>query len=1329
MPLLDRIQERAAEVGRRFSVGTRGGGHHSPSPPCNSKRYSLDHQKGSALSSSAAGGGNSSGTSSGAGTVCGSMVAALLSSAASTLTQVGCVGGEMGNKPASSTAQQQQQHNTDNTTTAAQQRQQHAGESGSEDTELEVELPPPMRVMDEPLMAAAANPSTEGASSNSSSSGGGGSGGGTRVAEGASSVAATSGALVMGSTVAAAQQVMGALVGTHNTRGSCASLSANEPSTAHLATELENIVKEKMEQHEGSGDAARGRSANTQDSSAVLSPPASATTTDQQQFQYPSSSGAAASASTVNSPDDASANSLAERELRKFGFVVQELVDTEMSYVRDLSDIVDGYMQEMSSPDANMPDDLQDGKDKIVFGNIAAIYEWHRDFFSKNLEECLKNPEKIGPVFIKSEKKFQIYIKYCQNKPKSEYIVSKFYDYFEEIKQKLGHKLQLSDLLIKPVQRLMKYQLLMRDLYKYSDRGGLTEQTVHLHKALDIMTILPRDADHMMTVGRLQDFHGNIMSQGKLLHYGPLLVSEGDQSAVFRPRELVVFLFEQRIIFSECPKKRTAYVNEEYFCKSHIQMNNLLLDERCDPHDPSKFLLRSTVHRGPPVMHVCQGEDEDDHHTWTSQIRHLLQTQRDFIMAIQAPIAYQKEQTKHLIDGSVAFDPIGLKGRRISTSTAIENFAPAPRLPRRELLPLLPHSDDDATITIVTCNDISTGSSSGGSRIYKIGIGGGNKTASNSGSGNFKVSSGGSNKSNNSGTSSNTNSLSRSNKSNSNNNKSTSSYSNSTFYSPQPQPLGTTNTTTTTAASHGSVGDLHATATSSATEGCGTPAVHHSKSCSTDSTFTSSSFHSISTRARSSSQQYTKSSFSPSHGSSNSPMHTPSPVGSMSGPSSGTTHSPLGSHSSAQSSALTSSSAYHSSAASSSSVSPIPGSPPKNKRTLFEGFRNSLRPKSRLEPDGVVQLHDSRGGSISLAAGTLVQILQGYTSLREDEITVVKGEEVQVVSSSVRGFLIHRPATSSCPAAEGWVPHCVIQPPAPSPVSPQPPAHSSLNLSSHNRSSPSGSNSNSPSNPYPSSNFPGAQYPLTTSTSSSSKKSWIKFRKPSFSKREAKAAAIRREDSLGEKTKHGITVLSVTGPNESGERTLGGERFIGNPGDRNSAGSGSFGSFGDMYSVSNSSDISISDRLSFGESINPGSGGPLGLGGTSDHSNTLTKHHTILDDSTDCVIIGDGGENLLKLSNPLTHVVIQNLGQPFTLSLIICGTGVDTASVSWFGPAGELNNDTRYEQQHLRDGTIALHLDNCGASDLGRYTCVVTCVDNVATRQLRCAATVALASS
>lgn len=70
---------------------------------------------------------------------------------------------------------------------------------------------------------------------------------------------------------------------------------------------------------------------------------------------------------------------------------VQELVESERDYVRDLGQIVDGYMALMSlgmnastadpnsSPPPAVPDDLKEGKDKIIFGNVEAIYNWHNE--------------------------------------------------------------------------------------------------------------------------------------------------------------------------------------------------------------------------------------------------------------------------------------------------------------------------------------------------------------------------------------------------------------------------------------------------------------------------------------------------------------------------------------------------------------------------------------------------------------------------------------------------------------------------------------------------------------------------------------------------------------------------------------------------------------------------------------------------------------------------------------------------------------------------------------------------------------------------------------
>lgn len=82
--------------------------------------------------------------------------------------------------------------------------------------------------------------------------------------------------------------------------------------------------------------------------------------------------------------------------------------------------------------------------------------------FSTEIAKALEDPDHVAALFIRYERRLQMYVKYCENKPKSEYLVAEYFEYFEEMRLHLGHKLQLPDLLIKPVQRIMKYQLLLK---------------------------------------------------------------------------------------------------------------------------------------------------------------------------------------------------------------------------------------------------------------------------------------------------------------------------------------------------------------------------------------------------------------------------------------------------------------------------------------------------------------------------------------------------------------------------------------------------------------------------------------------------------------------------------------------------------------------------------------------------------------------------------------------------------------------------------------------------------------------------------------------------
>ena len=57
------------------------------------------------------------------------------------------------------------------------------------------------------------------------------------------------------------------------------------------------------------------------------------------------------------------------------------------------------------------------------------------------------------------------------------------------------------------------------------------------------------------------------------------------------------------------------------------------------------------------------------------------------------------------------------------------------------------------------------------------------------------------------------------------------------------------------------------------------------------------------------------------------------------------------------------------------------------------------------------------------------KVMYDYQAVKEDEISVTRGEIVQVVCSNQQNmFLVYRPANAHSPAAEGWIPMQAIGP-------------------------------------------------------------------------------------------------------------------------------------------------------------------------------------------------------------------------------------------------------------------------------------------------------------
>ncbi|XP_056653720.1 rho guanine nucleotide exchange factor 25 isoform X3 [Monodelphis domestica] len=332
------------------------------------------------------------------------------------------------------------------------------------------------------------------------------------------------------------------------------------------------------------------------------------------------------------------------RALDRSMYVLSELVETEKMYVEDLGQIVEGYMATMTAQ--GIPESLR-GRDRIVFGNIQQIYEWHRDYFLQELQKCLQDPDWLAQLFIKHERRLHMYVIYCQNKPKSEHVMSEFGDnYFEELRQQLGHRLQLNDLLIKPVQRIMKYQLLLKDFLKYYSKAK--KDTAELERAVEVMCFVPKRCNDMMSLGRLRGFEGKLTTQGKLLGQDTFWVTEPEAGGLLpaRGRERRVFLFEQIIIFSEALGGGIrGGAQPGYVYKNSIKVSCLGLEKNTQG-DPCRFTLTSRGPEGGVQRYVLQAADPTVSEAWTRHVAQILESQRNFLNALQSPIEYQRRESQ-----------------------------------------------------------------------------------------------------------------------------------------------------------------------------------------------------------------------------------------------------------------------------------------------------------------------------------------------------------------------------------------------------------------------------------------------------------------------------------------------------------------------------------------------------------------------------------------------------------------------------------------------------------------------------------------------------------
>uniref|UniRef100_A0A665V0K3 TIAM Rac1 associated GEF 1b n=1 Tax=Echeneis naucrates TaxID=173247 RepID=A0A665V0K3_ECHNA len=208
-------------------------------------------------------------------------------------------------------------------------------------------------------------------------------------------------------------------------------------------------------------------------------------------------------------------------KLRK---VICELVETERTYVKDLNCLIGRYLTPLQKETFLTQDELD-----VLFGNLPEMVEFQVEFL-RTLEDGtrlvpdLEKLEKVdqfkkilfslGGSFLYYADRFKIYSAFCASHTKVPKVFVKaktdpdFKAFLDERNPKQQHSSTLESYLIKPIQRVLKYPLLLKELYSLTDPDS--EEHYHLDIAMKAMN---KVASHINEMQKIHEEFGAVFDQ------------------------------------------------------------------------------------------------------------------------------------------------------------------------------------------------------------------------------------------------------------------------------------------------------------------------------------------------------------------------------------------------------------------------------------------------------------------------------------------------------------------------------------------------------------------------------------------------------------------------------------------------------------------------------------------------------------------------------------------------------------------------------------------------------------------------------------------------
>ncbi|KAJ7287566.1 hypothetical protein C8J57DRAFT_1284297 [Mycena rebaudengoi] len=265
--------------------------------------------------------------------------------------------------------------------------------------------------------------------------------------------------------------------------------------------------------------------------------------------------------------DSAAAPANAKEAARNF--ITREMVETERKYVQDL-EIIQKYSTALSQNNIIDQDTIH-----LLFPNLNKLLNFQRKFLIRleGTAESAWPDQRWGQHFIQAEEEFIVYEPYCANYTNAVDLMLAN----EQNLAALNHLISVQALpafLIKPIQRICKYPLLLDSLIKqtsedtnYKHHAELKTGSEAAKRIADKLNGALKRAENEQTVkslyNRVDDWKGHHLENfGELLLDDIFVVTKSDID-----REYHVFLFEKIILC--CKEALNAPPNGRKVSKSN----------------------------------------------------------------------------------------------------------------------------------------------------------------------------------------------------------------------------------------------------------------------------------------------------------------------------------------------------------------------------------------------------------------------------------------------------------------------------------------------------------------------------------------------------------------------------------------------------------------------------------------------------------------------------------------------------------------------------------------------------------------------------------------